>query len=77
MTGIQFVTDEQGRKVGVLIDLKKHRAIWERLLGWPCVWIAPQRKGNSLRAIPHRSPKTRPPTWIGIRSKSSSPRKGN
>jgi hypothetical protein len=29
MTGIQFVTDEQGRKVGVLIDLKKHAAIWE------------------------------------------------
>jgi hypothetical protein len=29
MTGIQFVTDEQGRKVGVLIDLKKHGAIWE------------------------------------------------
>jgi len=29
MTGIQYVTDEQGRKVGVLIDLKKHRAIWE------------------------------------------------
>jgi hypothetical protein len=29
MNGIQFVTDEKGRKVGVLIDLKKHRAIWE------------------------------------------------
>jgi transposase len=29
MTGIQFVTDEEGRKVGVLIDLKKHAAIWE------------------------------------------------
>lgn len=29
MTGVQFVTDEKGRKVGVLIDLKKHRAIWE------------------------------------------------
>jgi hypothetical protein len=29
MSGIQFVTDEKGRKVGVLIDLKKHRAIWE------------------------------------------------
>ena len=27
--GIQFVTDEKGRKVGVLIDLKKHRAVWE------------------------------------------------
>jgi hypothetical protein len=24
MTGIQFVTDEKGRKVGVLIDLKKN-----------------------------------------------------
>jgi hypothetical protein len=29
MTGIQFVTDENGRKVGVLIDLKKHGAVWQ------------------------------------------------
>jgi hypothetical protein len=29
MTGIQFVTDEKGRKTAVLIDLRKHRAIWE------------------------------------------------
>jgi len=29
MTGIQFVTDEKGRKVGVLIDLKKHGALWQ------------------------------------------------
>jgi hypothetical protein len=29
MTGIQFVTDQHGRKTGVLIDLKKHGAIWE------------------------------------------------
>jgi hypothetical protein len=29
MTGIQFVTDENGRKVGVLIGLKTHGAIWE------------------------------------------------
>lgn len=29
MTGIQFVTDEKGRKVGVLIDLKKHGAVSE------------------------------------------------
>jgi hypothetical protein len=29
MTGIQFVTDEKGRKTGVLIDLKKHGAVWE------------------------------------------------
>ena len=29
VSGIQFVTDEKGRKVGVLIDLKKHGAIWD------------------------------------------------
>ena len=29
MTGIQFLTDEKGRKVGVLIDLKKHGAALE------------------------------------------------
>jgi len=27
MSGIRFVTDEKGRRVGVLIDLKKHGAI--------------------------------------------------
>jgi hypothetical protein len=29
MNGIQFVTDEKGRKVAVQIDLKKHRELWE------------------------------------------------
>ncbi len=29
MTGIQFLTDDKGRKTAVLIDLRKHRAIWE------------------------------------------------
>jgi hypothetical protein len=29
MTGIQYVTDEKGRKVAVQIDLTKHRDLWE------------------------------------------------
>ncbi len=29
MTGIQYVTDEKGRKVAVQIDLKEHRDLWE------------------------------------------------
>ena len=29
MTGIQYVTDEKGRKLAVQIDLKKHRELWE------------------------------------------------
>jgi uncharacterized protein YifE (UPF0438 family) len=36
MTGIQFVTDEKGRKVAVQIDLKKHGAkledVWDGLV---------------------------------------------
>jgi hypothetical protein len=29
MTGIQFITDVKGRKTAAVIDLKKHRALWE------------------------------------------------
>lgn len=29
MNGIQFVTDDKGRKVAVQIDLKKYGAYWE------------------------------------------------
>ena len=36
MTGIQFVTDDKGRKVAVLIDLKKYGArledLWDGLI---------------------------------------------
>lgn len=31
MTGIQFITDESGHKTAVVIDLKKHKALWEDL----------------------------------------------
>ena len=29
MTGIQYLTDDRGRKVAVQIDLTKHRELWE------------------------------------------------
>jgi hypothetical protein len=29
MNGIQYVTDEKGRKVAVQIDLKKHQELWQ------------------------------------------------
>jgi hypothetical protein len=31
MTGIQYLTDEKGRKVAVQIDLTKHRGLWDDL----------------------------------------------
>ncbi len=29
LKGVQFVTDAEGRKTAVLIDLKKHSELWE------------------------------------------------
>ncbi len=29
MTGIQFITDEAGRRTAAVIDLTKHKALWE------------------------------------------------
>ena len=31
MNGIQFVTDDQGRRVAVQLDLKTHRELWEEI----------------------------------------------
>lgn len=32
MTGIQFIVNERGEKTAAVIDLKKHRALWEDFL---------------------------------------------
>jgi hypothetical protein len=29
MTGIKFLTDEKGRRTAAVIDLKKHKVLWE------------------------------------------------
>jgi hypothetical protein len=46
MSGIQFVTDEKGRKTAVLIDLKKHHAIWEDF--WDGLVSESRRKENGI-----------------------------
>ena len=57
MTGIQFMTDEAGRRTAVVIALKKHSALWEDLqeevmgdaaIFCPCgcVGAAPSREGR-------------------------------
>ena len=53
MSGIQFVTDEKGRKVGVLIDLKKHRAIWEDF--WDGLVSESRRKEKGIRYEQYRA----------------------
>jgi hypothetical protein len=46
LTGIRFVTDEKGRKTGVLIDLKKHGAVWEDF--WDGLVSEPRRKEKGI-----------------------------
>jgi hypothetical protein len=46
MTGIQFVTDDKGRRTAVLIDLKKHRGLWEDF--WDGLVSESRRKEKSI-----------------------------
>jgi len=51
MTGIQFVTDDKGRKVAVQIDLKKHGAVWEDFWDGLISESRRKQKGTSLEKI--------------------------
>ena len=53
MTGIQFVTDEKGRKVAVQIDLRKHRALWEEF--WDGLMSESRRKEKGIPYEEYRS----------------------
>jgi hypothetical protein len=54
MTGIQFVTDDKGRRVAVQIDLKTHGAIWEDF--WDGL-ISESRRGE--KSVPYEQYRTR------------------
>ena len=45
MPGIEFLIDQKGRKKAVLIDLKKHKGLWEDLYD---AYVA-QRRRNEPR----------------------------
>ena len=47
MTGIQFVTDDKGRKTAVLIDLKKHRRSGRN------IWMGRIRVRRNEKGIPY------------------------
>jgi hypothetical protein len=53
MSGIQFVTDEKGRKVAVQIDLKIHGAIWEK--AWDGLVSESRRKEKSVPCEEYRA----------------------
>ena len=51
MTGIQFVTDEKGRKVAVQIDLKRYGAVLEDFWDGMISESRRKEKGRSLEKI--------------------------
>jgi hypothetical protein len=57
MTGIQFVTDDKGRKTAVLIDLKRHRALWEDF--WDGLVSESRRKEKSIPYQEYRANRTK------------------
>jgi hypothetical protein len=59
VTGIQFVTDEQGRKTGVLIDLKKHGAIWQDF--WDGLVSESRRKEKGIPYEEYRARRLKSP----------------
>jgi hypothetical protein len=54
MKGIQFVTDEMGRKTAVLIDLKKYGELWEDIYDSLVVLKRADEPRESLESVKKR-----------------------
>lgn len=51
MSGIQFLTDEQGRKTAAVIALKTHKALWEDIQDVLVSKARRSEKGVSLARV--------------------------
>jgi hypothetical protein len=51
MTAIQFLTDEKSRRTAAVIDLKKHRALWEDIEDGLVSELRRKEKGILLEKI--------------------------
>jgi len=48
MPGIEFLIDQKGRKKAVLIDLKKHKRLWEDLFD---AYVAHRRRNEPRESL--------------------------
>ena len=48
MKGVEFVVDNQGKKKAVLIDLRRHRVIWEDFYD---TLLAKEREGEPRESL--------------------------
>lgn len=54
MKGIQFVVDEHGEKVAVVIDLRKHGCLWEDFYDSAVVRARREEPRETLAAVKRR-----------------------
>jgi hypothetical protein len=54
MEGIQFVINDKGQKVGVLIDLRKHGELWEDFYDSLTAQLRAEEPRESLASVKER-----------------------
>ena len=54
MKGVQYIINEKGEKTGVLLDLKKHRELWEDLYDRLLVHQRSQEPRESIQSVKER-----------------------
>ena len=51
MSGVQYITDETGKKTSVVLDLKVHRDLWEDIQDVMVSRSRSKEKGTSLAKV--------------------------
>jgi hypothetical protein len=54
MNGVSFLVDDAGRKTGVVLDLRKHRRLWEDLYDRLLIESRRDEPRDSLREVQQR-----------------------
>ena len=54
MKGVQFVVDSAGAKTAVVIDLKKHRDLWEDFYDYAIAKVRADEPREALGAVKQR-----------------------
>jgi len=67
MGGIQFLTDEMGRKTAAVIDLKVHKALWEDIQDVLVSKARRQEEGCLARQGQDWVDRERQAAWLSMR----------
>jgi hypothetical protein len=60
MTGVSYMVDEAGKKTAVVLDLRKHRRVWEDIYDSLLIEARRQEPRASLAQVRHRLAARRP-----------------